>query len=263
MTNNSTSFIILSNCSRLPTSGTSNRQSPLLTNKLHIIEMGRGLQQIPPGNTQVKTLNLAYNHLERLPGYLFYENSYKALQRIEMSHNRITNVSEYAFHELKQLKFVDLSYNRLKTVVDRTFTANTRLERLDLSGNRIAFIRNEPILLSHSLHILILSSNKIEHIFEFSFIGLPNLKHLILDNNQKLTKIGPRSFTTVRDIQYLSLAYTEVQNITESMFAVNKLPRILDLTDTPLGNSFNPPLGKIRDSAVKKIIDFNNYLVMS
>lgn len=228
----------------------------------HIFEMGKGIQEIPSGDIQIRTLNLGYNHLENLPAFVFYNNSYKSLHRIELSHNKINNVSEFAFQELKQLKFIDLSYNNLRTIVDKTFTTNNRLERLDLSGNHIEFTENEAFLLSHSLHILILSNNNIEHIFEFNLIGLPNLKHLILDNN-KVSIIEPRSFTPLKGLQYLSLSNTDVQNLTETMFSMNKLPRILDLTDTPLGNTFNPPLKKIRDSAVKAIISFNNYLVVS
>lgn len=99
--------------------------------------MSMGLKEIPIGSPEIKSINLAYNHLDCLPASVFSNNLYKALRQIELSNNKISNISEYAFVHLAHLRYVDLSYNNITALDSFTFKANPNLRKLDLSFNKI------------------------------------------------------------------------------------------------------------------------------
>lgn len=219
--------------------------------------MGSGLDTIPEGHPQTKSVNFAYNHLTTLNDTIFTDKSYKALHKIELFENKISDISVTAFLGLKHLKIVDLSENNITTINAYTFEFNTRLEKLDLGGNQISFKREFHFLVSYSLATLILRNNRIENIFAYNFVGVPKLKNLFLDYNI-INYIEPNSFKPMNDLQYLSLAHTGVHKLSLSMFH-DSPPRIIDLTDTILADKFEPPLRKVRNEAVGKLLTIDLY----
>ncbi|XP_018570139.1 SLIT and NTRK-like protein 6 [Anoplophora glabripennis] len=225
---------------------------------MHVVQMGKGLERIPPGDSFVRSINFAYNHIAALPPYVFHHNQYKTLHRIELCQNKISEISQRAFRELKQLKMVDLSGNNITIIDPNTFKPNPRLEKLDLSYNKISFNPSRSFLQSHSLETLILSDNKIEQIYEVTFYKLPKLRNLMMDNNI-IFLIEPNSFAPLGNLMYLSLVNTGVYRLSENMFPNQSYPRIIDLTDTPLANKFNPPLTKVKNNAVVNLINIDRY----
>lgn len=225
---------------------------------IHVIQMGKGLERIPPGDNFVRSVNFAYNHIEFLPPYVFHHNQYKTLHRIELCQNKISNISQRAFKELRQLKMVDLSGNNITFIDPNTFKTNAKLEKLDLSYNKISFNPNRSFLQSQSLETLILSDNRIEQIYEITFYKIPKLRNLMMDNNI-IFLIEPNSFAPLSNLMYLSLVNTGVYRLSENMFKNQTYPRVIDLTDTPLANKFNPPLTKIKNNAVINLINIDKY----
>ncbi|KAJ8957574.1 hypothetical protein NQ318_020614 [Aromia moschata] len=225
---------------------------------VHLVQMGLGLEKIPQGAQHVKYINFAYNRISLLPPYVFHHNNYRGLHKIELYQNKISNVSQRAFRELRQLKIVDLSGNNITSIEPSTFKSNTKLEKLDLSNNKMNFFPYKPILNSQSLEILILADNRIEQIFEVTFSKLPKLRNLMMDNNI-IYLIEPNSFATLKSLVCLSLANTGVFRLREDMFKNQTYPRIIDLTDTPLANKFDPPLRKVKNNAVVNLINIDRY----
>jgi Leucine-rich repeat (LRR) protein len=226
----------------------------------HIVEMGRGIQEIPLGNTETKILNLGYNQIISLPEFVFHNKSYKSLTKIELHQNRICTIHLTAFRGLRQLASVILSDNNITSLDPYIFKHNPRLEKIDFSRNKISFNRLRVFLVSQTLESLIVSQNRIEQIYELTFIGVPNLKNLILDGNI-LSIIAPNSFKSLNKLQYLSLTNTGVYRLSESMFN-NNLPRIIDLQETPLAKRFDPPLKKITNNAVRNLINMDQYIFL-
>ncbi|CAH0548026.1 unnamed protein product [Brassicogethes aeneus] len=223
----------------------------------HVTQMSMGLDEIPEGHPQTKSVNFAYNHLSSLENATFSSKSYKALHVIELYQNRINRVEVLAFKGLKSLKTVDLSENNITSLGAYTFEFNGRLEKLDLTGNQISFNRDMHFLVSHSLLTLVLSDNKLESIYEFSFVGVPKLRNLMLDYNA-LNFIEAKSFKPLVNLQFLSLAHSGVHVLSLNMF--DSAPRILDLTSTTLGNTFDPPLRKLKTTAVERLLAIDMYL---
>ncbi|KAG5877527.1 hypothetical protein JTB14_004767 [Gonioctena quinquepunctata] len=225
---------------------------------IHIVKMGAGLDNIPEGSSHVKSINYGYNHISTLPSSVFLANGYKALHRIELCQNKISTISQEAFRDLKQLKVIDLSGNNISDIDSGTFKCNPRLEKLDLSINKISFSPDELFLNSPSLETLVLTDNMIEQIFELTFSGLPKLRNLMMDNNI-IFSIESNSFVPLVRLHYLSLAHTGVFRLSETMFRNDTLPKIIDVTDTPLANKFYPPLRKVRNGSVTSLINIDRY----
>lgn len=234
--------------------------SPITTTekpKEDIIQMGLGLNRIPPGRPETQVLNIAYNHIERLPEYIFVNNSYRNLKKLFLHENKISNISMHAFRGLKFLRIVDMSDNRISAIDPYTFKSNPRLQKLILVRNHISFDRLQTFLVSHSIETLILSNNRIDQIHELTFLGVPNLKNLILNNNA-LTYMATNSFKMLHKLHYLSLANTGVYRLSENMFS--QLPRIVNLENTPLANRFSPALRRVTDDGLANLIKIDRYL---
>ncbi|CAG9819377.1 unnamed protein product [Phaedon cochleariae] len=219
--------------------------------------MGKGLNEIPRGAEHVMSVNYGYNYIADLPDFIFFLNGYRSVHKIELYQNKIANVSQKAFKELKQLKTLDLSGNNISTLDTGTFKWNLKLQKLDLSNNRISFHRVKPFLTSASLETLILTDNRIEQIFEATFVKLPNLRILMMDNNI-IFSIEQSSFASMH-LHYLSLANTGVYRLGEDMFMNDSYPRVIDLTDTPLANKFDPPLRKVKKEGVINLLALDRY----
>lgn len=224
----------------------------------HISRVGRSLKSIPPGEFDILTADYSFNHIKFLPPYVFFTRGYRHLYKIELYHNQITNISKNAFRELNSLQILDLSENNITSLDANTFKTNIMLEKLDLTSNRISFDPLKPFLHCKSLETLILTDNRIGQIFEITFYKLPKLRNLILDKNLVFF-IEIESFSPIRHLQFLSLAHTTVDKLSVNMFRNNEtLPRVLDVTDTPLSIRFNPPLRKVKYESVSKLINIDN-----
>lgn len=224
----------------------------------HISKVGRNLKTIPPGELGTLTINYGFNNIKHLPAYIFFTTGYRHLLKIELHHNQITNISRNAFKDLRNLQILDLSENNVTTLDTNTLKSNTMLQKVDLTSNRISFEPMRPFLNCKSLETLILTDNKIGEIFEITFYKLPKLRHLILDKNLVFF-IEVESFSPMRNLQFLSLAHTTIDKLSLNMFRNNEtLPRILDVTDTPLANRFSPPLRKVKYDSVWKLVNIDN-----
>lgn len=226
--------------------------------QLHVSEMGKGLDTIPPGSPYMMSINFSYNRIRSLPSYGFYFLGYKALHKIELSQNNIAVVSQKAFKELFLLRTVDLSGNNITVLETSTFKTNLKLEKLDLSDNKISFHSHKPFLNSLSLETLILSNNKIDQIYTNTFHKLPKLRNLMINSNF-IFAIDVSAFAPLRQLQTLSLADTGLDRLSASLFMNNTYPRVIDLRNTPLANKFNPPLRIVKNSGVISLINIDNY----
>ncbi|CAG9761432.1 unnamed protein product [Ceutorhynchus assimilis] len=227
------------------------------TTPICINQMGKKLHYIPQGQFSIISANFAYNVIEELPPYVFYKNLYKNLEILVLSHNRISNIDAEAFRELRQLRKVDLSSNNITHLEANVFRQSHRLERVDLSFNNIITDPEKPLFKSQSVQTLILAYNQIVNVYDITFARLPNLQILFLDNNL-LFYLSPNCFVHLRHLQYVSLSNTNVFKLTNSMFKT--IPRLMDLSETPLAKKFEPPLRKVRSGQLVKLMDIEEYI---
>lgn len=161
--------------------------------------------------TRLKYLDLSYNQLRSLPESFFY--CMLSLKVLKVSNNCISSFSVTTESVLSTVEILDLSYNSLQSL---TFGGNTlkSLEELLLQGNSLATVDH--------------------HIFQ----GLPNLKHLQLqqnnleicasDHNQQ-DPTDCVSFTSIPNLKFLNLSENSLQTLPANAFAATPLSS-LDLS---------------------------------
>ena len=114
-------------------------------------------------------------------------------------------------------KVLYLQDNQLASNVELDITLSTlvNLERVMLYSNQLTQI---PKFNSKSLHELRLNSNKISTIPENVFQGTPNLKQMILDDNE-ITNFSFKnnSFADLPNLQRLSLIQNRLTELPESL----------------------------------------------
>lgn len=82
---------------------------------------------------QLKRLNLSYNQFEEVPMEL---ETLVKLEQLDLSHNRIAELDEWALEKLFALQQLDLSHNQIETI-PRMVLRLPALRRLILVGNPI------------------------------------------------------------------------------------------------------------------------------
>ncbi|KAF5294584.1 hypothetical protein FQA39_LY13343 [Lamprigera yunnana] len=225
---------------------------------VHLILMSRGLETIPKGGEKVESLDVSYNNIERLPDYVFWNNSFRNVKKLSLQQNRISNISLNAFKGVRSIREIDLSDNLITSIDPYLFKTNTHFQKLIIMNNSIKFDRLQTFLLSSSLQYLVMSNNNIDQIYEVTFLGVPNLRSLILNDNG-VFRIASNSFRTLNKLHYLSLANTGVYRLRESMFS--QIPHIVNLEGTLLSKRFEPPLKKITGDSVTKLIHLLHVMI--
>ncbi|XP_077577889.1 LOW QUALITY PROTEIN: toll-like receptor 21 [Stigmatopora nigra] len=123
--------------------------------------------------------------IECIPGKAFIK--FKDLQRLQLSGNRLRNLSDLSFDGLNQLKFLDLAYNNISSLRPKLFANLHNLTLLNLSDNHITHL---PVNIFSEcqlrLDTLILQNNLLKNFSEIveAVSSLKNLNKLELSQNQ-------------------------------------------------------------------------------
>ena len=107
-----------------------------------------------------------------------------ALEFVDLSHNQLSIIPDYAFNQLRMLQSLDLFFNSLLSVQERAFIGLDDLLNLDLSDNSISSLTNNGFSGLPKLQSLDLSSNSISFITDDAFNGLNETKLLNLKGNK-------------------------------------------------------------------------------
>ncbi|XP_044306174.1 transforming growth factor beta activator LRRC32 [Varanus komodoensis] len=115
---------------------------------------------------------------------------------------------------------IDLSDNKLENITETPLVFYTSLRRLDLSGNRISFIKPEIFAGMKHLQELDLAKNKLYRwAQEELWIGLlPQVRTLDLSRNQLYNSMAERFLHEAPALQYLSLAENSIIRISQRTF---------------------------------------------
>ncbi|CAD5211200.1 unnamed protein product [Bursaphelenchus okinawaensis] len=215
----------------------------------HLGKMAFGTTNGAAGS--LKQLNLAGNKLEHLTdaGIFFY---FTTLHYLNLSYNRLTNItsdalgrlsalkvielkgnklSEYpktSMYNLKQLRSIQLSRNLIDELPVQLLEHNREVTELNLKGNNIKTINDQSFhkSVSQNLKWIDLSHNRIEEIGTDAFEGLPALSHVDLNTNQ-LLHLNPQTFNQLPQLKSLNLENNQINVIHD--FAFNQLPTLSHL----------------------------------
>ncbi|KAB1282729.1 Toll-like receptor 2 [Camelus dromedarius] len=198
----------------------------------------RSLNAIPPGLTAaVKSLDLSdnkityvgNNDLQRCVG----------LKALRLGSNGVHTIEEDSFFPLRSLEHLDLSYNRLSNLSPSWFRTLSALKFLNLLGNPYKTL-GETSLFSHLPNLRILkvgNSNPFSEIQEKDFSGLTFLEELEIDASN-LQRYEPKSLRSIQNITHLILHMRQPVSLLEILGDLLSSVGHLELRDTDL-NTFS------------------------
>ncbi|PSN52710.1 hypothetical protein C0J52_09377 [Blattella germanica] len=167
------------------------------------------------GLNKLVTLDLSRNKISNLTFGIF--EALSSLQYMSLARNSLVEIDEYIFWLLPNLTSLDFSYNRIISIKERTFQKQNELRWLSLSNNKIKHI---PIGLFENLgnlEFLDLSGNLIATIFPKTFNGCQRLSHLTIAMNI-LTEIKNETFSGLTTLQFLNLSNNELTKVGTDAF---------------------------------------------
>lgn len=125
------------------------------------------LQDLPITlNPHIKSMRINHAGLERLETNLqFYPN----LILCDLSHNRLSTLTPYAFESQSQLNRLSVSNNRVATIYKESLHGLVNLQSLDLSHNKLTHLGANLFAQMNTLTDLDLSANSIGSIHRMAF----------------------------------------------------------------------------------------------
>lgn len=137
------------------------------------------LDQLRPsifgGAAALTHLNLSANRLHRLDSAPFDgAHRHSIIQSLDLSNNRLTNLTHQVFSRTPALIALNLSSNLLSEVPSRVFASQRHLKHLDLSANLLIRVAEDAFADLYSLKALNLARNLVGFF-------LPTLKHRITE----------------------------------------------------------------------------------
>lgn len=169
-------------------------------------------------NTVLETLDMSYNEISNLPDNGL--SSLRALQKLYLQNNRISNVADRAFVGLSDLQLLNLSTNALTALPPEMFQSSRDIKHIYLNNNTLSVLAPGLLEGLDQLQILDLSVNELtsEWINRDTFSGLVRLIVLNLSHN-RVTKIDSLLFQDLNSLQFLSLEHNNVARIADGAFS--------------------------------------------
>lgn len=153
-----------------------------------------------------ETLLLANNQLTTLPIPMPAFKSI-ALKRIDLSHNKLTEICKGYFRNLSNLTELNLSYNEM----------TTKTMRPDIFEGKYDPDAFEPL---RTVRILNLGNNQLHSLHPDIFEHLQELEYLSLQSNifQFFTEAVVHALGSIMNIEEIDLSYMELDDLPEHVF---------------------------------------------
>ncbi|XP_015600866.1 protein artichoke isoform X2 [Cephus cinctus] len=154
------------------------------------------------------------------------------LRRLQMAHNKLTELSYESFAGLNYLLDADFSYNSISHVDPEAFRDSPGLITLELQNNPLAEVEGH-FLNCRPLLYLDLSSCGIRRLNNQFFHNTTNLNKLDLSNNP-LGRLEPGPFDHLTNLEYLKLKNCGLTYISPETFSHLENLRELELSENDL-----------------------------
>ncbi|KAF7997541.1 hypothetical protein HCN44_006112 [Aphidius gifuensis] len=184
------------------------------------------------GLVSLRILDISYNQIERLDNKTHaLLNDCLSLEKINLSHNRISFISKHTFPSDPwisfKLKEIDLSYNSI-SVISYDLTIGTRkVITMNLSNNHINEIRQYVIGNLTAIETLDLSYNDLTDISDDNIFHPPNsLMNLNLQNNF-FTHLPIEKIVKLPKLKELNLQFNNLTSFDNNILKIIKNSTIL------------------------------------
>lgn len=212
------------------------------------------------GLEKLQYLILERNMLKFIPSFAFYGTP--SLKQLSLAHNKLLDIQIADLAGLLQLEYLDLSYNNFTQLSELSLPPFPNLKLANFANNPISIIfpntfevMNTTIslvigsddmpltLTTHSLtglsmlEKLVINNLELKLLKKDMFVGMPNLKELILTGN--ITEIEYDAFLEVNQLEKLILTSCQIRNLSMDSFVGLQKLRYLDLSNNLL--EYLPP----------------------
>lgn len=182
---------------------------------------------------QIRTLSMSRGNLSRLDNTSF--NTLTELKHLNLSFNKISNISENAFQKNYKLKSLSLMSNEIKHLHPNTFSTLVDLESIDLTRNHLKKLEKHLFINNRNLVYLDVKFNELSEISGVIFHHLPMLKSVDLSFN-RIEKVPPHIFKYNFKLKELNLQENRITTLDYALFhlaldALNLLGNPLDVHD--------------------------------
>lgn len=172
----------------------------------------------------LQVLDISNVGLRAVPSELFSKSP--NLRSIYLKNNKISEISDGTFNDLRNLTNVDLSYNNIMIIKPGAFINAMNIRSLLLQGNQLSAFRGEIFNTGTGLEELDISENQLSYLFPTSFRIHPRLKRLLASNNQ--FNFFPASIIAgLQFLEHVDLSNNQLKTVEELDFA--RLPRLRQL----------------------------------
>lgn len=171
--------------------------------------------------TSVRNLRLN-KKIIRSPAFSAFFEKTREAETLYADHMNLTKFPIFVIRNLPSVQTIDLSGNLIRRIPPKVFKFAKKLEKFLIANNRVVIPRTSPLISSRTTKTLMLSGNGIEHLYKQTFIMMPSLEVLYLDDN-KLTSIAP-ILDTLPNLKYLHLG----KNYLTSIPAKNAVSPVLE-----------------------------------
>ncbi|CAH0719725.1 unnamed protein product, partial [Brenthis ino] len=201
---------------------------------------------------KIKELRLSYNYVSRIDADFLEKLT--ELQSIDLSNNRMHNISERSFCNLWNLAYLNLAGNVVELIGEEAFVNLPKIEILDLQENNLVEFStryfsnmsnnevNFAVNISYnkissliggptvSINIIDMSHNLLENIVADFFISLgENIRQIFLSHN-KIAIIDNVAFGSLPNLSILNLHGNEIYMLKRRALAELPSLQILDLS---------------------------------
>lgn len=174
--------------------------------------------------TQLTELDLSSNRLSSVPAIV---SSLPGLHLLDLTFNKIKNISRVDFANLTQLRTLRIFRNEISLIEDFAFKDLKALTTLMIGSNRLfpnGYFKKDL----HKLESLEMANNKLDSLRRGDFESLKSLKNLSLPDN-KILFIEAGSFNGLTNLTLLNLQSNKLSrsSIKDSVFS--RLPNLKTL----------------------------------
>ncbi|KAJ8038020.1 Leucine-rich repeat-containing G-protein coupled receptor 4 [Holothuria leucospilota] len=179
-----------------------------------------GLVSIPTLSGPVKILDISDNKITQLTNQTFVMLPF--LEHLDLSNNRLGEINDGTFGKYSRgtrrslIKFLDLSENELSKIENNAFKMLSSLSELYLNDNLLTDMTKNVLGHLRSLEILWLSKNKLTHLPHDTFQGKGDLLSLFLDRN-KFAILPDSIFRGCWSLEVINLSGNQLQHAPASL----------------------------------------------
>jgi Leucine-rich repeat (LRR) protein len=188
--------------------------------------------------TPLTSLNIDNVTLDgHLPSSTFQLLRNTSIKYLSMKNNKMGNIPQRGFADLKQLLYLDLSASGIFTISETAFEGLDALNTLFLNDNQLSSV---PRGLPPSLQKLYLNGNQITALRKNIFSNLSKLQLLYLGNN-KISKLENDAFFGLTSLTKIHLVKNLINNLPGNIFTSFIVLESLELNKNNIQRIPNDP----------------------